>query len=604
MSEVLYRKYRSQTFDELVGQEHITQILKKSVVSGQLSHAYLFVGSRGTGKTSTARILAKALNCMDLRPDGNPCGECERCLSIAKGTFLDLIEIDAASNRGIDQIRELKERIEYSPNEAKYKIYIIDEVHMLTTEAFNALLKTLEEPPAHVIFMLATTDVHKLPATILSRCQRYDFRLGTDLQIESLVQNAAEKEGVNLSTEALKVLVQNANGSYRDALSLLDVVVSSQLGSDEPSEVSGDEVRRFLGIPDSTMVYYLLEKLSEGDPKSALGLVRELDQKGVDLQQFVKYILVVLREILISKMTGSDSEYTFADSLSPHDVIRYVNLFLDAEKKLRSSAIPSLVIELVIAEVALAEAGELKKSSPKVVSGSKSPQVENKVTAKDLKPEKLAKSEKADRDATIATESKGKEADKGDNLKESKRQDPSLSTQETVSGSEKEPSDKSDTEEPIKDNVATRKTSAEKLSVDMIQDSWAEITQRVQKFNGHLYAFLKAAKVSAIDSGHLILEVPFEFHKERIETMKSRDAINDIFREIFGVTLPIRCDVNETIQRKKSSTADIILQKAPRSEESKPQATPEQPPSQDKYAAKASFPRKTSKRVEALFADL
>ena len=175
MPSVLYQKYRSMDFDEIKGQDHVTKLLKNAVKGNQISQAYLFVGSRGTGKTSTARILAKAVNCKKPKADGNPCNECEYCTSITTGRFMDLIEIDAASNRGIDQIRELKEKIEFSPSEGKFKVYIIDEVHMLTTEAFNALLKTLEEPPGHVIFILATTDVHKLPPTILSRCQRYEI---------------------------------------------------------------------------------------------------------------------------------------------------------------------------------------------------------------------------------------------------------------------------------------------------------------------------------------------------------------------------------------------------------------------------------------------
>jgi len=211
--------------------------LQNAVKKQRLSHAYLFVGSRGTGKTSAARILAKAINCSHPNEDGNPCNKCDVCKAISSGTFLDIIEIDAASNIGIDQIRQLKERIEFTPSEGKFKVYIIDEVHMLTTEAFNALLKTLEEPPEHAIFILATTEVHKLPATILSRCQRYDFKLGTSDEVKSKIVKVAEQEGVKLSEGAVKLLTENAQGSYRDALSLLDVVVSGQLKSEKPSEI-------------------------------------------------------------------------------------------------------------------------------------------------------------------------------------------------------------------------------------------------------------------------------------------------------------------------------------------------------------------------------
>ena len=302
MPSVLYRKYRAQDFDQLIGQDHITKLLKNAVKTGQIAQAYLFVGSRGTGKTSTARILSKAVNCLQPKEDGNPCNECEVCKAISNGSLLDLIEIDAASNRGIDQIRELKEKIEFSPSEGKYKVYIIDEVHMLTTEAFNALLKTLEEPPAHVIFILATTDVHKLPPTILSRCQRYDFRLGTDDEIKNVLSDVAKKEELKIDEKAMALLVQNAKGSYRDALSLLDVVYSGQ--EKGKKEITDEEVRKILGLSDFDKVVVLLKNLEKGDGKKCLEIVEGLEQKGVNLQQFTSYSLMILREILVGKIKG------------------------------------------------------------------------------------------------------------------------------------------------------------------------------------------------------------------------------------------------------------------------------------------------------------
>jgi DNA polymerase-3 subunit gamma/tau len=356
MSSVLYRKYRSQNFDELIGQEHITKILKNAVKSNQLTHAYLFVGSRGTGKTSTARILAKSINCENPSKDGNPCGECGICRSINNGSFLDLIEIDAASNRGIDQIRELKEKIEFSPTEGKYKVYIIDEVHMLTTEAFNALLKTLEEPPAHVIFVLATTEVHKLPATILSRCQRYDFRLGTDKEIEEVIDRSAKGEGVEIEEDAMKILVNNARGSYRDALSLLDVVFSGQSGKDK--KITEKEVRSLLGLPDIEMVDLLLTYLSDNEPKKALELIEDIEDKGVNFQQFVSYTLEILREALVAKIKNEELEYQFYSKVSQRDILRLVKAFLDIERSLKGSGNQSLVIEMIIPEFCISEGNE------------------------------------------------------------------------------------------------------------------------------------------------------------------------------------------------------------------------------------------------------
>ena len=388
MSQVLYRKYRMQNFDELVGQEHISGILKNAVKKDSLSHAYLFTGSRGTGKTSTARILVKAINCLNRLDDGNPCNKCDFCKAITAGRFLDLIEIDAASNRGIDQIRELKEKIEFSPVEGKYKTYIIDEVHMLTTEAFNALLKTLEEPPEHVIFILATTDAHKLPPTILSRCQRYDFRLGSDDEVKGLLLGIAKKEKIKIADDALKILIHNAKGSFRDALSLLDVVYSGQIESEEPKEISENEVRQILGIPDSTMVYYFLEKIVLNDKVAALEMINEIDNKGVNLQQFVKYTLLMLRDILVQKMQDELNleEYSFAKNLSLSEIISLVNAFVNVERNLKNTSIPILEFEMVIGSVNMDTdviPTDVKKITREKVVESKAPKVEKKSNLQD-----------------------------------------------------------------------------------------------------------------------------------------------------------------------------------------------------------------------------
>ena len=221
----LYRKYRPTTFEEVVGQEHITKALAHQIASGKLAHAYLFTGSRGIGKTSVARILAKAVNCLD-NQNGSPCGKCASCLRLEKEADINVIEIDAASNNRVDDVRELREKVKFLPINAKYKVYIIDEVHMLTDNAFNALLKTLEEPPSHVIFILATTEVHKLPATILSRCIRFDFRLLSIENLTKILSNVLTSEGIKYEKEALKMIAQSGEGSVRDTLSIADCVVA------------------------------------------------------------------------------------------------------------------------------------------------------------------------------------------------------------------------------------------------------------------------------------------------------------------------------------------------------------------------------------------
>src|SRR3990172_1835861 len=217
MTSVLYRKWRSQSFSELVGQEHVTRTLLNALASGRLAHAYLFCGPRGTGKTSTARILAKAINCQENAGLGEPCNRCLMCRSITEGRCLDLIEIDAASNRGIDEIRDLRDKVNFVPNEARYKVYIIDEVHMLTPQAFNALLKTLEEPPGHTVFVLATTEAHQVPSTIISRCQRFDFRRIPLPQMTERLAHICREEGISSRPEALETLARRATGSLRDA---------------------------------------------------------------------------------------------------------------------------------------------------------------------------------------------------------------------------------------------------------------------------------------------------------------------------------------------------------------------------------------------------
>lgn len=513
MSQVLYRKYRTQTFDELVGQEHISKILKNAVKKDSLSHAYLFTGSRGTGKTSTARILVKAINCLNRCSDGNPCNKCDNCIAITAARFLDLIEIDAASNRGIDQIRDLKEKIEFSPVEGKYKTYIIDEVHMLTAEAFNALLKTLEEPPEHAIFILATTDVHKLPPTILSRCQRYDFRLGSEDEIRKLLKDVAKKEKLKIADTGIDILVHNAKGSFRDALSLLDVVYSGQIESEKPDEISENEIRTVLGIPDSTMVYYLLEKIVLNDKVAALEMMSEIDRKGINLQQFAKYTLLMLREILVQKMQENLKleEYSFAKNLSISDVIMLINHFLVAQRNLKNSPLPILEFEIIIGSVNMGEVVE-KKVEEKIVE-SKAPKVEKK--------------------------EKQKQKDTN-------------------------------------------------LDIKTIKKDWKVLTKKIKPANGHLFAFLESVNILNFDDGKLIMEVPFQFHKDRIEDPKSRDAISVVCKEVFGECFGYECIVNADMVSKKEVIADVIFKKEVGEKKEEPKKEK----------------KKSSKSIEEIFKDM
>ena len=294
MYRVLYRKWRPQTFEEVYGQPHITATLKNELVSGRVAHAYLFTGSRGTGKTTCAKILSKAVNCLSPN-DGDPCNECEICRGIDNGSVLDVIEIDAASNNGVDNIRDLRDEANFTPVKAKYRVYIIDEVHMLSIGAFNALLKILEEPPEHVIFILATTEVHKLPATILSRCQRFDFKRITPEDICARLQYVAEHENITLDEDAAALIAKVADGALRDALSLLDRCCAVD------EHITSEVVTKSAGLAGRDYLMRLSECIIKKDCASALGIINELHMNSCDMERLCSEFMFHLRDLMIVK---------------------------------------------------------------------------------------------------------------------------------------------------------------------------------------------------------------------------------------------------------------------------------------------------------------
>lgn len=294
MYQVIYRKYRPKVFDDVIGQPHVTSTLSNELKEGKLAHAYLFTGSRGTGKTTCARILSKAVNC--LNPiNGNPCNECEVCKGIDNGSILDVIEIDAASNRGVDNIRDLRDEANFTPTKAKYRIYIIDEVHMLTIEAFNALLKTLEEPPEHVKFILATTEIHKLPATILSRCQRFDFRRISPEDIAVRLNQVCELEGLTIDEDAAMLISRIADGGMRDALSLLDQCASSS------DKITAQIVTSAAGLTSKDYLYKLTEAIRKQDCAEALKMVDELHNGSCDMERLCTELINHFRNLMVVK---------------------------------------------------------------------------------------------------------------------------------------------------------------------------------------------------------------------------------------------------------------------------------------------------------------
>lgn len=293
---VLARKWRPQRFDDLVGQESVVKTFKNALSSGKIVHAYLFSGPRGVGKTTTARLLAKALNCMQLT-DSEPCGECPSCKAITSGSSVDVIEIDGASNTGVDAVRELRETVKYAPSSGKYKIYIIDEVHMLSPQAFNALLKTLEEPPPHVIFIFATTEPKKILPTILSRCQHHAFRRMTKPMIKEQLKKITGTEKININETALEMIAKAADGSMRDALTLLDQAYSFS------NDITGEDLQSLLGLPETEVITNLCETILTGDISRTLSIIKELTDRGSDLRQLTRELVEHFRNIAIVKVT-------------------------------------------------------------------------------------------------------------------------------------------------------------------------------------------------------------------------------------------------------------------------------------------------------------
>ena len=356
-AQALYRRWRPQTFEDVVGQSHILQTLRNALATGRVAHAYLFAGPRGTGKTTIARLLARAVNCT-AAPDRRPCGECAVCRSLAEGRSLDLIEIDAASHTGVDNVRDLIEKVQFAPSEAQYKVYIIDEVHMLSTPAFNALLKTLEEPPPHALFFLATTEAHKIPATILSRCQRFSFQRIPLSDMVAHLMHICEAEGFQAEPAAVELIARYAQGGLRDAISLLDQMVA--FGG---ANITLAQVQSVLGTAADAAVEVLAEHLALGDTAGGLRLINQAVDAGVDARQLVNQLLEYLRSLMlvqngsggllnVTAETQSRMEAQ-ARRIAPAALVRAIKLFTEAAQSQRSALQAQLPLELALVEATL-----------------------------------------------------------------------------------------------------------------------------------------------------------------------------------------------------------------------------------------------------------
>jgi len=519
----LYRKWRPQTFSEIKGQEPIVRTLENALQQERVAHAYLFAGPRGTGKTSTAKILAKSLNCVH-GVTASPCGECESCKKIKNGYAIDVLEIDAASNRGIDEIRDLREKVKFLPSVGRYKVYIIDEVHMLTTEAFNALLKTLEEPPAHVVFVLATTELHKIPATILSRCQCFEFKPISLREIKGNLAQVAQEEELEISVWALHLLASNAQGGMRDALSLLDQVISFR-----GKKIELPDVEAILGLADQENLFQLAEVLVKKDASQVIELVQRLVEEGKDLHQFVKGAIGHFRNLLLFKLVAQPEELL---AVLPEEVerlnqqslqyrkgelIKVIENLSASEREMKWSFQARWSLEVALLklieppeESRLAELAEKVKALEELlVSGTIEKPVEEKVSPPARKAPKGSKRE-------IMKEAEAEE------------------NSETVPHGEEK----------------TGFASA-KVTLEEVQDVWPVVLEKVKKQKRSYQAYLLEGILQAVEGNQLILAFykKFIFHKENAEKPEVKDLVEKFLQQVLHRELKLKCVLKESREK-------------------------------------------------------
>ena len=493
ISIAYYLKYRPQSLNDLVGQEIVKKTLLSAFQSSKLSHAYLFVGPRGTGKTSTARILAKMVNCSSDKKI--PCNECTICLTITDGSNLDLIEIDAASNRGIEDIRTLREKVKLAPSGSKKKVYIIDEVHMLTTEAFNALLKTLEEPPAHALFILATTDVGKVPQTILSRVQRLDFKLATQEQLLEALQKIVKSEKINIDERALKILIKRADGSFRDGVKLLDQISTLE------GKITAEVLEKFLKASSFENLFELVKDFSKKDTKGALNLIVKEVADGVDIKEFVLTLMQILRNLVFIKNNlgdqvcenYSDEDYQnlvkISEEFTNQNLIKSLDSLQKALEKMKTTSIPSLPLELAVVEICEEKANETIEDRKLKID------VENREL-------KMEKQEEIHPPSSI-----------------------------------------------VKDPPSIINHPSSNIDILKLKEKWTYVLETIRPYNFSLEALLRSINISECTETTIIMEVPYSFHQRILEAPKNRDILESILSDILGRKIAVSTVLGNRPQR-------------------------------------------------------
>ncbi|MGD0205773.1 MAG: DNA polymerase III subunit gamma/tau, partial [Dehalococcoidia bacterium] len=509
-SEVFYRKWRPQSFSELVGQDPITQTVRNSLASGRVAHAYLFCGPRGTGKTSMGRLLAKAANC--LQPaEGEPCNSCDSCQAYLEGRAMDLVEMDAASNRGIDEIRKLRDRVGLAPMAGRYKVYLVDEVHMLTPEAYNALLKTLEEPPPHIIFILATTEPHKVPATIISRCQRFDFRRLPLAAVVSRLEHICRQEGIQIEAAALQEIARSASGSLRDAINVVE-----QLANYYGSSPSLEQVRDSLGLTADARARQLVRHVLDRDLSAGLKLIAAVRDDGVDMHQFQREMVNYLRALLVVK-SGAEDTLDFAAeeveemrSLSSaalsEDILRALRGFGQAD--FRDDPQSSLPLELALADQVLGP------GAPAQVAAEEAEPI--------VRPPFPAGRQAAPQPPRLRAR------------QESQRQAPRPPKPAAPSGEDESPP-------PEAAPVAATTAPADDDLLQRIRLACKEVDHRVAAYlNG-------TCEIKSLENGVLVLAFyqQFGLHREKIETPAGRRLVEEAASRLLGQTITLECTASE-----------------------------------------------------------
>lgn len=513
MYQALYRRFRPKTFDKVLGQEHITTTLKNQILRDNIGHAYLFSGTRGTGKTSAAKIFARAVNCIDSK-DGNPCNSCDICSGILDESIMDVIEMDAASYNSVDDVRELREKVQYPPSKAKYKVYIIDEVHMLSKGAFNALLKTLEEPPKHLIFILATTEVEKLPQTILSRCQRFDFkRIGTHDIIKNL-NSICNEIGLKAEESALKLIARNSDGAMRDALSLLDQCISFREGV-----LTYEDTLDILGIANNDLIFNLIDSIEDKKLEEALNIVDDIIQNGKDINQFIKDLIYHFRNLMISK-TSTDpwdiidlemetvERYTKqAKGLSLNFILKAIQVLNEGENQAKWSSQPRIILEMMVV---------------RLIS----------LTGEDSLEERISKLENIIHSGNITVSEK--KVDEKINAKNK------IEKKQSTNKQVKEKTHKEETEEI--EEVVDIVDDGKDISFNEIKKEWPNVLKLVKSKRVSTQALLKEGKLLSYDNKMLTIGYSdgFGFHKQAIEKDRNREFVEKIISSHFNKNIKVK----------------------------------------------------------------